>query len=201
MAGTSKADEPGPEWRWNGEQWLWWNGTAWQEAGVGTAAAEEPTAGEATEPIRAIIPNLCLQAGFMASNSQVYSLVITDTRLVFARLHDSLMADLARDERARASGQGQGSMGQWMAGFNAWDRLEELLRQRGPDLLLTDDPGNFAVDRTDITKVKLKSTGSGAPGSPRLDYLILHTAGKKYKLLLPAGEDGARAALSAAGLR
>ena len=33
---------PGPEWHWNGQEWLWWNGSAWQEAGVAEAAPAIP---------------------------------------------------------------------------------------------------------------------------------------------------------------
>jgi hypothetical protein len=197
MAATSSTSDPGAQWYWNGEQWLWWNGTQWLEAGVGPT---EPESGDSTEPILAVVPNLAIQEGFMSLNSKVFSLVITESRLVFARLHDSLMAELAREERARAGEQGQSGVGQWTAGFNAWDRLDALLRQRGPDRLLTDDPENFALDRATITTVKLTSTGSGHGGSPRLDYLIIRTADKKYKALLAGGEEEARVALAAAGL-
>lgn len=72
--------------------------------------------------------------------------------------------------------------------------------QRGPEGILADDPGSFALNRADVTKVKLTSTGNGTAGHPRLDYLIIKAAGTKYKMLLAGGKDHARSALQAAGL-
>ena len=35
MSGAVGDPGSGSQWHWNGEQWLWWDGSAWQEAGVG----------------------------------------------------------------------------------------------------------------------------------------------------------------------
>lgn len=153
-----------------------------------------------TERILSVIPNVAVQAGFMGFKSRVYSLIISNNRIVFALLDDGLMWQLGQQEREQAKAQGMGTMGQWSASFQAWDRLVQHYIQQGPDGILAENPENFAVDRADVSAVKLKSTGSGAAGSPRLDYLILKTTGKKYKALLAGGKDEARAALEVAGL-
>ena len=33
---------PGPEWHWDGTQWLWWNGSSWQQAGVQASDTTPP---------------------------------------------------------------------------------------------------------------------------------------------------------------
>lgn len=45
MSGTSGAPGNGSQWHWNGDQWLWWDGSAWQEAGVGEQVGQGSSAG------------------------------------------------------------------------------------------------------------------------------------------------------------
>ena len=215
---AEQAVEPatGSQWQWNGEQWLWWDGTQWIEAGVGAAedsaagashgqretegAAGDAPPGGTKQRVLSVIPNASLQAGFMGLDSHGYSLVLSDDRIVFAPINDGLMWQMSKEEQSRAHEQGMGRLDQWAAGMQAWDRLIEMYVQRGPDGILADDPGSFAVNRADVTKVKLTSTGNGTAGYPRLDYLIIKAAGTKYKMLLAGGKDYARSALQAAGL-
>lgn len=195
----------GSEWHWNGQQWLWWNGTEWLEAGVGPSpGAADPAADAATanpsEPVLSVIPVVALQAGFMGFDSTTFSLVFTNQRIVFARHNDALIAQFSQQEQQRAAAQDRSRLSQFAASLNAWDRLAEWFRQRGPDAILADHPGNFALDRDHVTSVKLKSTGNGSAQAPRMDYLILRTQEKKYKMNLAGGDEDARAALQTAGL-
>ena len=50
--------EPGSEWHWNGEQWLWWDGTQWEEAGVSAVGAPSTplTADAAGEAVTTAVP-------------------------------------------------------------------------------------------------------------------------------------------------
>ncbi|MDQ1248765.1 MAG: hypothetical protein QG597_3138 [Actinomycetota bacterium] len=52
MSGT---DTHGPEWHWDGSQWLWWDGQEWLPAGVGASAAV-PAPPTATPPTIAAPP-------------------------------------------------------------------------------------------------------------------------------------------------
>ena len=203
MAEQVVAPGAGSQWHWNGRQWLWWDGTQWLEAGVGASgesATAQPAPGGASQRVLSVLPNVALQAGFMGLNSHVYSLVISEDRIVFVPLNDGLMWQLSKEEQDKARVQGMGRLDQWAVGMQAWDRLVQMYAQRGPDGLLADDPGSFAVNRADVTKVKLTSTGNGTAGSPRVDFLIIKAAGEKYKMILAGGKDYARSALQAAGL-
>ena len=57
---TNELGNPGPgsEWHWNGEQWLWWDGTQWEEAGVSAAGAPSapPTPDVAGEAATIAVP-------------------------------------------------------------------------------------------------------------------------------------------------
>lgn len=45
MSDITGASGMGPEWHWNGQEWLWWNGSRWVEAGVsGQEVPAEPAA-------------------------------------------------------------------------------------------------------------------------------------------------------------
>lgn len=59
---------PGPEWHWNGQEWLWWNGSAWQEAGVAEAAPPIPPP-PPDAPTGVTIPPPAQPAAYNASQS------------------------------------------------------------------------------------------------------------------------------------
>ena len=51
MTDSLGSPEPGAEWHWNGQQWLWWDGSQWEEAGVSADGA--PSAPAAPRPATA----------------------------------------------------------------------------------------------------------------------------------------------------
>jgi hypothetical protein len=152
-----------------------------------------------TEHILACIPNTTLKAGFMGVKSRQHSLVITNNRILFARITVARMKELAAQGKEEAKNEGKGRAGQLFANPHVYDKLVQLYQQLGADGVLADNPANFAVDRSAVSKVKLK-TSSGPEGGVGSDELILKTTGKTYKLTLGGSKAAARAALESAGL-
>ena len=147
-----------------------------------------------TERILTIIPNVTLQAGFMGFKSRQHSLVITNNRILFAR-----MKELSERGKQEAKSEGKGRMAQLLANPHIYEKLVELYQQLGPEGVLADHPANFAVDRAAVTKVKLKTT-AGPDGGVGSDVLVLKANGKTYKVALGGSKSAARKALESAGL-
>ena len=152
-----------------------------------------------TERILSIIPNVTLQAGFMGFKSRMHSLVITNNRILFARITGARMKELSEQGKQEAKNEGKGRMAQLLANPHIYDKLEQLYKQWGPEGVLADNPANFAVDRATVTKVKLKTT-AGPDGGVGSDVLILKANGKTYKVTLAGSKAAARTALESAGL-
>lgn len=152
-----------------------------------------------TERILSCIPNVTLKAGFLGLNSRQHSVVITNNRILFARITVARMKELSEQAQQEAKSQGKGRMAQLLANPHVYDKLVQSYLQMGPDGVLADNPANFAVDRSTVTKVKLKTT-AGPEGGVGSDVLILKTTGKTYKVTLGGSKAAAREALGSAGL-
>lgn len=152
-----------------------------------------------TERILAIIPNVTVKAGFMGLKTRQHSVVITNNRVLLARITVARMKELSQQGREEAKNQGKGRMGQMLANPHIYEKLVELYHQLGPEGVLADHPANFAVDRAAVTKVKLKTT-AGPDGGVGSDVLVLKANGKTYKVALGGSKSAARKALESAGL-
>lgn len=152
-----------------------------------------------TERILSVIPNVTVRAGFLGIKSRQHSLVITNNRILFARITVARMKELSQQAREAAKDQGRGRMGQMLANPHVYDRLVEQYLQVGPAGVLADNPANFGVDRSAVSKVKLKTT-AGPEGAVGSDVLIIKTTGRTYKATLGGSKAAARQALESAGL-
>ncbi len=152
-----------------------------------------------TERILSVIPNVTLKAGFLGVKSRQHSLVITNNRILFARITVARMKELSQQAADEAKSQGKGRMGQLMANPHVYNRLVERYLQAGPDRVLADNDANFAVDRATVSKVKVKTT-AGPEGGVGSDMVVLKTTGKTYKITLGGSKAAAREALASAGL-
>ena len=151
-----------------------------------------------TEQILSFIPNVTVKASLLGL-PRMHSLVITNNRILFARITVARMKELSQQGKEEAKNQGKGRMAQLLANPQVYDKLVQLYTQLGPDGILADNAANFAVDRATVEKVKLKTT-AGPEGGVGSDLLILKTTGKTYKVTLGGSKSAARQALESAGL-
>jgi hypothetical protein len=152
-----------------------------------------------TERILSIIPNVTVKAGFLGLNTRQHSVVITNNRILFARITVARMKELSAQGKEEAKNQGKGRMAQLLANPHVYEKLVERYQELGPEGVLVDHPANFAVDRATVSTVKLKTT-AGPEGGVGSDVLILKTTGKTYKVTLGGSMSAAREALESAGL-
>lgn len=150
-----------------------------------------------TENVISIIPNALCTSGFMGLKAKPYTLVITNRRIIFAFLTKELSRRAVTDARDGAKADGKGFMGQWGARLSAFSSFAERYLTLSPEQTLAEASENFAIERSTITKTKLKAGVITDTGS-NPDKLIITTSDKKYKLMLNAGMAQAKQALIAA---
>ncbi|RZN61706.1 hypothetical protein [Methanonatronarchaeum sp. AMET6-2] len=115
--------------------------------------------------------------------SKPYTLVFTQDKTVFARITSKIMKEHAKNARESAENSGGG-------------RLEKMKRQMGAHFshhqkyldmtieeILAEDDKNFAIDNSEVRKVKVRERTVDYQGFPETELRILiKTTGKKYKL-------------------
>lgn len=153
----------------------------------------------AGERTLAVIGRLTRVSGFMGVRQKVYSLILTDRRLIFAELSKDRIAALTGQARDQAKDNGKGLWGQWGAQRRALGGYDETYWQLTPDEALAESPSNFAVDRADIKKVKFK-TGMVDDERSTPDQVTIKTTTDKYKLTVNGSLSSAKEAFRAAGI-
>lgn len=145
------------------------------------------------EKVLGVITNTALHAGFLGARTRTHCLVITDRRILFARQTTASMKALS--ERANPGGSLLAQMG---SAGQAYALLIEGYLAMSPEAILAEHADNFAIERTAVTKVKIK-TSSGGESGVSTDTLLIKTSDKTYKLtLMSAGQ--ARRILQDTGL-
>src|SRR5690606_6171683 len=110
------------------------------------------------ECILATVGGLVHTSGFMGMKQKTYSLVITDRRIICAELSREKIKELTIQARDSAKIEAKGLLRQLGAQRRAPGGYHQRYRQMTPEAALTETPGNFAIDRADIRKIKY-STG------------------------------------------
>jgi hypothetical protein len=125
------------------------------------------------EQVLAVIPHADLSAG-LGTPSRTHTLVFTDQRIIFARFTSGMARRYPPSEII--------------------DKYEAM----SPDDILAEHKSNFAVDRSTITKVRMKYTGGLGTGAVA-EVLTIKTDERTYKLSLSSSKQP-RKALNKAGL-
>jgi len=144
--------------------------------------ANAPAVAQGGERILEVVGGLVQSSGFMGVKQQTYSLILTDYRIIFAQLTKEKMTELIGQARDGAKSQGKGFFGQWGAQIGASGKYHQVYWQMSPEAALAETPGNFAIDRAAIKKVKFHSSTSGDDSSPMMEYVIIKTSAGKHKL-------------------
>ncbi|MDZ4168284.1 MAG: zinc ribbon domain-containing protein [Coriobacteriia bacterium] len=150
------------------------------------------------EQVHSVISSATVKAGFMGVKSKQYTMVLTDRRVVFARITGAMMKQLVADARDGAKAEGKGFFGQWGAQMSSYSAFAERYLEMSPDAALAETADNFAIDRSTITKASLKTSEGYDENTSTTDLLIIKTTGKKYKIILGSGKSKAKQALLAA---
>lgn len=145
------------------------------------------------EQVLAVIPHAELNAGLIGGQSLTHTLVLTDVRIIFARFTSAMDKELKRKPAPQKK-----RMSQLGSTADTSGPLIEKYLAMSPDDILAEHKNNFALERSDVTKVKLKYTGGLGTGTVA-ELLSIKTEERSYKLALHSSKQ-ARKALQQAGL-
>ncbi len=151
------------------------------------------------ERVVEVIGNLTHVSGFLGMKQKRYSLVITDRRLIFAEMSKEKLKDVMDQARTDAELAGKGRLGKWSAQAGAFSRHHEIYRQMTPEAALAETPGNFAIERDSIEKVKFK-TGSVDEQHVSFDRVVIKAASGKYTLNVGGSLAAVKDAFRTAGI-
>lgn len=154
-----------------------------------------PTGGE---QVTAVIGGLTRLSGFMGVRQRRYTLVVTDRWIVFAELTKDRVSGLTHQASDDAKTAGKGLLGRVGAQMRSIDGVAAAYWEMSADAALGDTPGNFAIERSAIRKVKFKSKAAGE--GPVTDYVVIKTGSETYKLEVSGSLRQVRESFGQAGI-
>jgi hypothetical protein len=148
------------------------------------------------EQIVDVIGGLTRVSGFMGAKQKRYTLVVTDRRLIFAELTKEKVHQLTHDAKEHAREEGRGAWGRLGEQMKVPWTAAEACRRLSPEAVLAENPGNFAIDRTAVTKVKFKVGSTEAA----TETVVLRTTSGTHKLQVGGSLRHVKEVLARAGI-
>jgi len=115
-----------------------------------------------SEVISAVIPLVRKPKSF--GRSDTYTLVVSDTRMVFAELTGDMLKEITAEVQRKGKEEGKGFFARWGEQLKASMNYAERYWQMTPDEALRESPRNFAIQNTSVKKIKV-STKDESRGS------------------------------------
>lgn len=145
-----------------------------------------------SETIAAVIPLVRKPKSF--GRSDTYTLVVTDSRMIFAELTSDMMKQAAAEAQKRGKEEGKGFFARWGGQIKATMSFSDRYWQIPPEEALRENGKNFAVPNSSVRviKAKMKSQG-GDPDEPGRSYveLKIESSGGKYEFRVDGSNDKA----------
>jgi hypothetical protein len=122
------------------------------------------------ETVLGAIPNARIKTGMLKSERWV--LIVTDQRLLAARLTDELAKRIAEEARAQAKASGSGFLGQWGAQIKSGFAIGQRYSAMAPEAILGETPGNWALAPGQVSSIRVERKARNA-GDNDLDVNYL----------------------------
>lgn len=135
-----------------------------------------------SEQIAAVIPLVRKPKSF--GRSDTYTLVVTNTRMVFAELTSDMLKQITMEAQQKGKEEGKGFLARWGDQLKASMNYAERYWKMTPDEALRENPGNFALPNASVKKIKVSSKDSSrGPDDPGRSYteLKIEAGSGKYE--------------------
>ena len=129
------------------------------------------------EKIISVVPAL-VKKKFLGFSNETYTLIVTDTRCIFAHLSSSIMKKIAHDARADAKENGKGFFGQWGSQMAAALNYSQKYKTMNPEDILKENEKNFELSNSSIMNVKIRMYDDQSTARTHYDVIIKSTNGK-----------------------
>jgi len=133
-----------------------------------------------SERIAAVIPLVRKPKSF--GRSDTYTLVVTDSRMVFAELTADMMKLAAAEAQRKGKEEGKGFLARWGDQIKACMTFSERYWSMTPDEALLENSKNFSIANPTVRKISVKAkSDSKGPDDVDRSYTELKvesTAGK-----------------------
>ena len=132
------------------------------------------------ETVLGAIPHARIKTGLLKSEQWV--LVVTDQRLLGARVSTELLKQIIEQARAQAKASGSGFFGQWGAQLKASFALGQRYCAMPPEAILAETPGNWALYPGQVQSIRVEhKVRSGGEDGVDTEYLriTIEAAGGK----------------------
>ena len=121
------------------------------------------------ESVLGVIGEAQIKTGML--KSQTWVLVVTDRRLLGARITDDLMKRVALAARAQARASGSGFLGQWGAQVKSGFAMASRYLTMPPEAILAETPGNWALWPGQVSSIRVEHVSEGGDDTASVDYL------------------------------
>ena len=134
-----------------------------------------------SETIAALIPLVRKPKSF--GRSDTFTLIVTDSRMVFAELTGDMMKQAAADAQRQGKEEGKGFFARWGDQIKACMSFSGRYRHMTPDEALHENLGNFAIQNASVKKIKVsaKDDSRGSDDVSRSYMELKIEAGAKFE--------------------
>ena len=97
--------------------------------------------------------------------SDTYTLILTESRMVFAQLTNDMMKAAAAEAQRKGKEEGKGFLARWGDQLKACTAFADRYWQMAPEAALSETKGNFALPNSSVRKIKVGSKGDDDDGN------------------------------------
>lgn len=105
------------------------------------------------ESVVGVVPNVRKPRSLGRWDS--FALVLTNQRMILAQITSDMVKNAAMVARDQAKAEGKGFFGQWASQLKGTFGYAQRYLQMDPTSILSETPGNFAIENNSIREIKL----------------------------------------------
>ena len=146
------------------------------------------------EKLVGVVPLVRKQKSF--GRMDTYTLILTDSRMVFAQLTNDMMKQAAAEAQRKGKEEGKGFFARWGDQLQACMRFADRYWEMSPEAALGETKGNFTLPNSSIRKIKVSATaGDDDDTRPSGAELKIEAATGKYEFRVDGNPGSVKDAL------
>jgi len=108
-----------------------------------------------SDTVIGVVPTL--KKGKSFGRWDTYTMVVTDTRSIFAQITSAMLQQIGKEAAEQAKAEGKGFFGRWGAQLKAHLSFSQRYLDMSPDEILSENKDNFFINNDDIRTIKIRS--------------------------------------------